>query len=278
MKIIVDNGGTKSDWAIVENNHKFSGPGINVFSSEENIVSQIRNQLSEDFLISKDNSLDFYTAGLTDSVKKKIIKIFREYFNNIRVSVFSDMLCASRALFNSDVGVACILGTGSNCAYFDGIKNHQITPSLGYLLGDEGSGYDLGKQFLIKYFKNELSSDLNLAFEEETKMTKDQLLSSIYSSSNKKFDIANFSFFLKRHESNNQIRQIIFNSIFNFLSMYIFKYIKTKQDYKPNCKIGFVGSVAFNFSDIIDEIMLKRGFQYLIVKQPIDNLIKYYST
>ena len=277
MKIIIDNGGTKSDWAIIEKNQKFSGPGINVFNSEEQIVSEIRDLLSEDILTTKDVSLDFYTAGLTEYIEIKIIKMFHTYFNDIRVSVFSDMLCASRALFQFDKGIACILGTGSNCAYFDGFKNHQMSPSLGYLFGDEGSGYDLGKQFLIKYFNDELSSDLNIAFEDETKMNKDQLISSIYSSSNKKYNVANFSFFLKKHESNNQIRKIISNSISNFLSRYVLRYIHMKSDYS-NLTVGFVGSVAFNFSDIIDEIMSKHNMKYIIIKKPIDYLINYYKT
>jgi len=277
MKIIVDNGGTNSDWAIVEKNQKFSGPGINVFNSEEKIVAQLRNILSEDMLRLKDVSVDFYTAGITEDVEIKIMEIFHKYFNNIRVGVFSDMLCASRALFQFDQGIACILGTGSNCAYFDGAKNHQISPSLGYLFGDEGSGYDLGKQFLIKYFNNQLSSELNSAFEEETNMNKDQLISAIYSSSNKKFDVANFSFFLKKHESNNQIRKIISDSITNFLSIYVFRYMQMKSDYN-NSTVGFVGSVAFNFSDIIDEIMLRHGVKYVIIHKPIDYLMNYYKT
>ena len=277
MKIIVDNGGTKSDWAIIEQNKKFSGPGINVFNSEEQIVSQLRQLLSEDLLTSENVSVDFYTAGLTKSVEMKIIKIFHKYFNDLKVSVFSDMLCASRALFQFNKGIACILGTGSNCAYFDGTKNHQMNPSLGYLFGDEGSGYDLGKQLLIKYFNNELSSDLNIAFEKETKMNKDQLISSIYSSNKKKFDVANFSFFLKKHESNNQIRKIISDSILNFLTTYVFKYMHMKCDYN-NCTVGLIGSIAFNFSDIIDQIMLKYDVKYIIIEKPIDSLIKYYKT
>ena len=144
-------------------------------------------------------------------------------------------------------------------------KNHQIIPSLGYLFGDEGSGYDLGKQFLIKYFNNQLTTDLNIAFEAETGMTQDRLISSIYSSKNKKFDIAHFSFFMKKHDSHHKIREIIYNSIFNFLTMYVFRYIDVKNDCNNNCKIGFVGSVAFNFRDIIDEIMLKHGLEYIII-------------
>ena len=33
------------------------------------------------------------------------------------------------------------------------------------------------------------------------------------------------------------------------------------HDRNNNCKIGFVGSVAFNFSDIIEEIMLKHDLK-----------------
>ena len=273
MKIIVDNGGTKSDWAIVENNTQFSANGVNVFAAEDEIVVQIQQILPKEILELNNLSIDFYTAGLTKSIKHKLNHIFSKYFDHISIRFFSDMLCASRALFQYDKGIACILGTGSNCAYFDGSKNHEIIPSLGYIFGDEGSGYYLGKELLTQYFLNRLTVDLEQALEKETKMNKDELMSSLYSSEKKKFDIANFSFFLKKHESEAQIQQIINTSFLQFLSKYPFQY--------PNYsiyKFGFIGSVAFHFSSFIDEIMTKKRLEYIVIKKPITHLIKYYQS
>jgi len=151
MKIIVDNGGTKSDWAIVGEKDVFSFEGINVFDLENIIVKKINNIFSTMHVDVNQVELYFYTTGANKFIKSKMKEIFSSNFPMIIFSIYSDMLGASRALFENKSGIACVLGTGSNCAYYDGLNNHIITPSLGYLFADEGSGYDLGKRFLFHY-------------------------------------------------------------------------------------------------------------------------------
>jgi len=271
MKLIADNGGSKSDWAFIENKRIFSGPSINLFSSDENIVLQIKNIIPSDLLISKGLIIDFYTAGLSDFIKLKLSKIFVKFFKNIKINIFSDMLAASRALFKKQNGIACILGTGSNCAYFDGVKNHKITRSLGYLLGDEGSGYYLGRELLVQYCQNKLPSSLTKILEGEKKINKEKLISNIYSIENPKFYIASFSIFLKNHESNPFIQKIIHSSILKFLATHPFKY-PNFCDYR----FGFVGSVAFNFNNYIYLIMKEKGIKCIVLQKPIENLVDYY--
>ena len=104
-------------------------------------------------------------------------------------------------------GISCILGTGSNCAYFDGSKNYSITHSLGHLFGDEGSGYDLGKEFLTHYFQDDIPTTIKKKLEKQTNMNQEELISSIYSSKNQKFYIASFSKFLKEYESDPFIKK-----------------------------------------------------------------------
>ena len=153
-----------------------------MFDSENELFVQFQNIFSKFNLQEKKISLDLYTAGATNDVNIKIQNVFNTHFPNIEVSIFSDIFCASRALFFDKKGISCILGTGSNCSYYDGYKNHFITPSLGYLFSDEGSGFDLGRRLLINYFNNKLFYEINQAIYEITKMNKDDLLSFIYSS------------------------------------------------------------------------------------------------
>jgi N-acetylglucosamine kinase-like BadF-type ATPase len=49
-----------------------------------------------------------------------------------------------------------ILGTGSHAAVFDGTKIIRQASSLGYLLGDEGGGSDIGKELIKAYFYQQL--------------------------------------------------------------------------------------------------------------------------
>jgi len=271
MKIIIENGGSKLDWTLLESNIINTTQSINVFNPYDLILNQIHEIFPLKILNQKDIEVDFYTNGFSTDVEQKMKSIFQQSFHLNHINIFSDMLAASRALFNHDEGIACILGTGSNCAYFDGKENKYIKHSLGHLLGDEGSGYDLGKSFLIQYFQNKIPHNLSDIFEEYTNMKKDKLLSSIYRSSNQKFYIASFSKFLKQHESNSVIKQIIRNSFLNFLNTHPFTFSEFRS-----YKFGFVGSVAFHFRDIIVEILDQEKLEYLILETPMKNLHKYY--
>ena len=273
MKIIVDNGGTKSNWMVVETGTFFSGPGVNLFDSDDQIISHIRSTVPEEIMHSKDLSIDLYTAGYTDLNVKKIHRIFNTHFAHIHINLFSDLLAASRALFQHQKGIACILGTGSNCAYYDGVNNHLVRPSLGYLFGDEGSGYYLGKKLLTTYFRNELSNSLASKLEHETSLKKENLLSHIYSLLNQKSYIASLAIFLKKNEFDSQINEIIRSSLEAFLEQYPFQY-PNFQSYK----FGFVGSVAFNFKNHLNQIMEEKGLKYSIIDKPIVNLLRYYQT
>ena len=271
MRIVIENGGTKLDWTIVEEKKIYSAESINVFNSEKKILTQLCDIFPKRLLRKKNLLIDFYTAGLTGFTEKKMKKILTSFFYNPTVVIFSDLLAASRALFKDKDGIVCILGTGSNCAYFDGVKNHSITHALGHLLGDEGSGYDLGKIFLINYFQDNISLELQTKFEDQVDMKKDELLSAIYKSENQKFYIASFAKFLKENESDSFVQKIITDSFLSFFNKHPFQF-KSFSDYQ----FGFVGSVAFNFSLYIEDILNTKCVSSKILKNPIEHLIDYY--
>jgi len=271
MKIIIENGGSKLDWFILGEDTIHSGTGINFFASDEYISSQIEEQFRSLFGYPEKIDIDFYTAGLANESKIKIKKAFSQYPSFNSINVFSDMLAASRSIFKFDSGISCILGTGSNCAYFDGNINHEITFSTGHLFGDEGSGYDLGRQFLKAYFQNILPIELSHLFEDKTQMNRQELLSSIYIAKNPKSYIANFSYFLKEHEDHPFVESVIHDSFLSFLRLNPFKYPNYRQ-----FKFGFTGSVAFVFQHHLDKIMSQFKIDYVVCKRPIKNLQKYY--
>ena len=271
MKIIIENGGSKLDWFIKGEETIYSGAGINFFTSDEYISSQFEQNLHSLLCQSVKVDIDLYTAGLTSDSEYRIKNFFSKYKSINHLYIFSDMLAASRALFKFKNGISCILGTGSNCAYFDGIINHEITFSTGYLLGDDGSGYDLGRQLLRAYFHNTLPIELSNLFSKKTQMSKEDLLSSLYLHKNPKFYIANFTSFLKENESHPFIESMIQGSFLNFLKTYPFK----KPDYNQY-KFGFTGSIAFVFQHHLNKIMSQFKIDYVVCERPIKNLQQYY--
>ena len=273
MKLIIENGGSKLDWIVAGENKINTSIGINIFDSKDSIIKSIKDNFSMFQTNKNPIEIEFYTTGITKFTKEKMFSIFTNSFPNSSVNIYSDMLAASRALFNDSNGIACILGTGSNCAYFNGHNNQPISYSLGYLLGDEGSGYDLGKQFLIHYFQKNLSHNTVKDFESQIQMNTNELLTSIYNSKKPKYYIASFAKYLKKYEDDTKVYEIIYSSMLNFLENHPFKHPSFQSK-----KIGFVGSVAFNFRNYIDIIMKDRNLEYLVLKKPIIKLIDYYSS
>ena len=272
MKIIVDNGGTKSDWIVVHQNRHFSNVGINLFENELSIIEQFNSIIPKDLINHHELNIDFYSAGMTMNNYKKLKKIFTNQFTNIRINFFSDLLAASRALFKNEKGITCILGTGSNCAYYDGQENHSFFMSSGHIFSDEGGGYDLGKRLLQSYFRNELSDDLEQQIYSKTGFDKEDLISHIYSLTNHKPFISSMSKILKKNHFNPQIHEIITKSLVDFLNKYPFQF----SNYK-DLKFGFVGGVAYNFKNQLNDIMVVNNIDYSVIEKPIFHLLNYYQ-
>ena len=107
----------------------------------------------------------FYGSGCDGSKNIQLLTgVFQSVFPHSQVEINHDLLAAARALCNQDPGIACILGTGSNSCLYDGKIIIDHVPSMGYLVGDEGSGSVLGKKLVGDYFKRQLPPDLEEKF------------------------------------------------------------------------------------------------------------------
>ena len=73
------------------------------------------------------------------------------FFKNAKVKVKDDVYGASIAACYDKKGIVGILGSGANCAYYDGKKPEKNNYGLGFILGDEGSSNHLGRLLLKNY-------------------------------------------------------------------------------------------------------------------------------
>ena len=92
----------------------------------------------------------FYGAGIVSPESSaSISQVLEMWCPMAQVHFYSDILAAARALFGDGSGVVAIMGTGSNsCLYECGEIKKNIRPG-GFILGDEGSGVWLGREFLL---------------------------------------------------------------------------------------------------------------------------------
>ncbi len=278
MKLIIDCGSTKADWVIVENLKifkSFNTEGFNPnYTKTDSIINIVRNTpLNKDIILSiKD--IYFYGAGCRNIDNcNKIKEIFTNIFTNADIEVTHDMMAACHAILGKKKGIVCILGTGSNSCYFNGEQITSQAISLGYVLGDEGSGAHIGKNLLRDFFYKRMPDDLYLKFKNEHDITIDTLISNTYHSSQVSRYFASFAKFALENINNIYISNLCSICFDEFIENFIDIYDTSIEN-----EIGFVGSIAFYFQDLIKQRLENKGYILgKVVKSPIDGLIEYYS-
>lgn len=276
--LIVDAGGTKTDWSLInqETNSpiRVSTKGISpIHETSEQIRSTIK-EAKEHFDTHLISHIVYYGTGCaSEEIKSDIFHILKEEWPETIIEIGSDIIGASKALFGDGSGVVCILGTGSNtCRVLEGKIVDQI-PSLGYILGDEGSGAALGKRLINQIFKRQLSSDLFDKFQKSYNLSYGALIEKVYRSSMPSSFLASFSHFIYENRDHPDIKEMIEREFDDF-------FIKNIKPYNltPQVSIGFVGSIGIMYKEFIQKTGEKYGFNNLkFIQSPISDLEKYFA-
>jgi glucosamine kinase len=277
MILIADSGSTKTAWKLIseaEAVKNIKTSGINpFFRTEEDIFQELETQLLPE-TGAEVNRIYFYGAGIINAEKGNIIrKALSRIYTNANIEAHSDVLGAARALFGNQPGTACILGTGSNVCMYDGEKITGGISPLGFILGDEGSGAVMGRKLLGDYFKEVMPPYLRLAFSEKYKLSREEALNRVYRSDKPNQFLAQFTPFLSDHAHSAYCQEFVQHNFMEFFERNVIKL----PDYNK-FQIGFVGSVAYYFSQILRNTASYYGFEHAtIIKDPIDGLEKYHS-
>jgi N-acetylglucosamine kinase-like BadF-type ATPase len=280
MKLIVDSGSTKADWIAIDEEGKVlfttQTLGLNpeILNGDE-----ITERLNDRFDILQNKAttthLFFYGAGCgTDRMKIMLSQLFQGYFPNAIVVVEEDTYAAVYATTpKGEKAIVSILGTGSNCSYFDGRTLHQKVQSLGYIVMDDCSGNVFGKELIRKYYFNKMPKELAEIFEKEYDVDPDFIKNKLYKESNPNAYLATFAKFLIQNKEHEFCKKIIFKGMKSFIKNYIKQF--------DNCKevpVHFVGSIAFYLKDELEEIFEKYELQLgNVLRRPIDGLIAYHA-
>ncbi|HOI33574.1 MAG: ATPase [Bacteroidales bacterium] len=278
IQIIVDSGGTKSDWMLRINGlwqAIVSLEGYNPWQSNEIILERIVQNL----LVQHPESVDatrliYYGSGCGNEKNKSLIRrILSEHFQKAAISVYSDLMAAAHALFGKDQGIACILGTGSNSGYYDGESILSSPPSLGFLLGDEGSGAWIGKTLAQLHFRKQMPVELSEKFASSYALNLQDFLNAVYHQNLTASFFARFVYFAIENRQHKWITEMLFDAFNSFVQFNI----KTLDGYQLH-SIGFVGSVAFQFQDIIRQVLAIEGLKATgFLKKPADALMAYHE-
>ncbi|MCY1719463.1 ATPase [Prolixibacteraceae bacterium Z1-6] len=276
MLIIADSGSSKTDWLFIngENTYNIQSPGINpFFQNMDEIIGNQKDLINDEFKAAA-SKLFFYGAGcIKGKTDKTVLDALSQIFPNAQIQVEDDMLGAARALLGNTKGIACILGTGANSCFYNGTKIMDKIPTLGFILGDEGSGAHIGKLFLNDYFKRAIPKDLKAKIDMELQLEMAGVLNSVYREEYPSRYLASFSTFLNKNINHTYTQNLIKKCFAEFFIRNIERY----ENYK-NLQVNFVGSIAYHYSDLLKEVAFERGITVgKIICKPIEGLKRFHT-
>jgi glucosamine kinase len=278
--LIADSGSTKTDWRFIDASgkiHQFSSQGFNpYFHTSEQIAAALRVELLPSLSPLMNGpvfQLFFYGSGCGNETSCKIVEnALVAVFPQASICVYSDLLAAAHGLCGHSAGIAGILGTGMNSCLYDGISIVGQEASLGYILGDEGSGAYFGKRIVSDYFNREMPDTIRLKFESRFQITLEDLLRKVYKEPNPNRFLASFSKFIYQNISETYCVELVAQGFRRYFELHICRYNA------PHLKFSCTGSVAFWYSNILRRVAEEKGVLLgTIAESPIAGLTLYYT-
>jgi len=278
VTLIADSGATKAEWVLMnkEKNKTFFTQGISpYFLSTDEIAGVVQTELVKKLKGIEVDEVFFYGTGCANPENAKSVKnALAQVFPAAKIDVQTDIMAAARAVCQKEKGIACILGTGSNSCFYNGKKITSNSPGIGYVLGDEGSGAYLGKYVVQHYFYNTFDEDLQARFDARFTTTKVEILDHVYKKPLPNRYLAQFALFLAENRGHYIVENIIWDGLNDFFWKHLAKYPQITKT-----PVHFVGSVAFGFKDVLQELCTTYGFTLgTVLKAPMSGLVHYHST
>ena len=281
MRLIVDSGSTKTDWIAIDDSGAIIFEtftlGLNPQVLTEYIIEErIINNYDLYQNRKKINKIYFYGAGCgTQPPKELLTKVLSSIFINSDFDIKEDTYAAVYACCKpTSKAIVSILGTGSNCSYYDGERLHQKVTSLGYVLMDDASGNYFGRQLLRDFYFNKLSKDLANKFKAEFDLKAEIIKDSLYKKPNPNTYLAKFAKFLVENKDLEYSKNLIKKGFILFIENQIEQF-----DNHKDVELHFVGSIGYylknELKEVIDSKNLKLG---KVLRRPIEGLVAYHQS
>lgn len=267
MVLIADSGSSTTEWRLIDGDtiSQFQCIGLNPYIVDDTIIRDTVAQLAIPF--ERITELYFYGAGCGSAEKSdQMLSVLKSIFSHANIMVYSDLLAAARSLSQNNEGAIGILGTGSNVAKYNGVTVEPFSTSMGYLLGDEGSGNALGKRLLKAFLGDKLDKDLIL----KIGLDKPTILNQLYSHSFPNRYLASFAKLMFRNRTHPQVAQLIKETFDEWIEVCLLPHnIKS---------VSLCGSIAFYFHAEIKRSCERHNILVsAVLEKPISALVLYHQ-
>lgn len=278
MIAIADSGSTKTDWVILNDDltesFRTETIGFNPYHIDaSSIENEVFKNLKLKEIAHQVKLVFFYGAGCSNESATKIVENgLKAFYINAELSIKHDLLAACYAVYRDQPAMVCILGTGSNACYFDGKEIKEATPSLAYILGDEGSGCYMGKKLIHAYFSNKLPVDLSEKFKSQYNLNIAELNENVYKKPLANAYLASFSEFIYENKEHTFMQNLIYKSMKDFFENQVLPNPEARFS-----EVNFIGSIAHFYENEIKTAAASFHLEVgQIVRKPIDALVNYH--
>ena len=210
------------------------------------------------------------------SNKDEIRKHLSEELSFSNIIIESDTAVAFEDVFGSDDGLILICGTGS--VLFGRLNGEFVRlGGWGKLLGDDGSSYFIGLNFLkslVKQFdKNNDSFETEIHLNKLYSLNRDNIIDKVY---HKKYDVASLAPFVveQARKGDSICREVVEKEIDGVYDL--FETFKSKYGMNNNYKVAFTGTLIESdnyFSRLLKERLRKNFENHFIFLDTIVNPI-----
>lgn len=274
MTILADSGSTKTTWMEVKSGSKIVTEGLNPHFTTDKQFQKACYRVTAQLGIPQ--QVFFYGAGCGNEEQKLRVKqLLIQAFNTDNVQVETDMLGACRAVCGDKASLVGILGTGSNACYYDGEKIVYQAPSLGYIIGDQGSANHVGRRLLLAYLSGLMPDDIMTRFHETYPLSHAEFIDAIYHKPNANRFLASLAPFALKNSRYSFIEGMLRNNFNDWLFYQVLE-LMLKSKCKDLCIVGgFAKAMEKKIKQYIEETPYIIS---IIVADPINGLRKYHKT
>ncbi len=276
--VIADAGATKISWSLVSPGapvRQARTPGLNaLLASREDASANFKEAARLLGSAGMVRNVYYYGTGCsTPEACARIAACLREAWPEASAEVEGDMLLAARSLLGDRRGVACILGTGSNAVLSDGGEISRNGAGLGFILGDNGAGSEIGKRLIADYLKGIMPAELREKMHAQYGLTLEDALENIYRRPFPNRYLASFAPFASSHP-HPYIDSLVTDEFRKFLTRDVMPLMDS-----PATEVCFTGSIAKAFEKQLRETASSLGLSNIgtIEADPMPGIIRYYT-
>jgi N-acetylglucosamine kinase-like BadF-type ATPase len=280
MIAVVYSGSNNADWRLADKDRviaAFKTSAINPYFNDEKYIVQLLNKnINLIHHAEEIKRIHFFGAGASSNERKTtVFNALSSFFKHGRVTVEHDIMAAAIACCKNSPGIVCICGSGTNAAWYDGKKVKPNNYGLGYILADEGSGNWLGKQLLKGYMNETLPENIRKKFVHKYDPDRKNLLEKVYRQKQPALFLSSFTEFYIENRDDSYLKSIVKSGFENMIKTYLLPL----HDEHPEALLYFAGSVAAGFQNHLHEAAADANLKIAnIIKEPINNLLTYYSS